>query len=229
MFIVGWLNIIYFGSIDIVKRSYAISIPKKYSGEVTLSPEGGQRLSLKPIAEARNVSIREGAQEDIISFSTNTSYIWATVKVKGKTVNKTFVDMIVYLNKVDGTIVGGTRITNKSDIVNSEYILTLDSLDEGNYTLKILSNSHMIIEYIAVRGLCYEVLSNPSISIVFSPEEFYHHTLYYIERIDFRGLWISILFITTGLITITIALLAYITMRIPITLSHTEISKIKKR
>lgn len=229
MFVVGWLNIVYFGGVDIVKRPYVISIPRKYFGEIILSPEGEQKLGLKLIAEAYNVSVREGAKEDVISFSTNTSYIWATIKVKGRTLNKNFVDMVVYLNRVDGTVVGGTRITNKSDIIDSEYILTLGSLNEGNYTLEILSNSHMFIEYIALRGLRYEVLPGPVISIAFSPEEFYHHTLYYIDRIDFRGLWMSMAIITIGFITIAVALLLYISMCIPIALSRTEISKTKKR
>lgn len=214
MFIIGWLNIIYSEGIEVVKRSYVISIPRKYLGELVLSPEGGQRLSLRPITEVYNISIREGIQENVANFSINTRYLWATVKIKGRALDKNFVDMVIYLSKTNGSIVGSTRITNRSSNIDAEYILTAGLVDEGEYVLTIVSNTNMHINYVSLRGLYYEASSSPSISIVFTPREFSHHTLYYIDRIDFKGLWISVSVIFMGFVTTTTALISYIVTRI---------------
>lgn len=213
MFIIGWLSIVYSEGIDVVKRSYVISIPRKYLGEVVLSPEGGQRLSLRPITEVYNVSIREGVRESVANFSTNTRYMWATIKIKGRALDKDFVDMVIYLSKANGTIVGSTRIANRSSSVDAEYVLTAGPIDEGEYLLTIISNTDMHIDHISLRGLYYETSPNPSISIVLTPREFNHHTLYYIDKIDLKGLWISVSIIFIGFAIASTATISYVITR----------------
>ncbi|MEM1731464.1 MAG: hypothetical protein QXY26_10125, partial [Ignisphaera sp.] len=134
------------------------------------------------------------------------SYILTTIKIKGRTLDGSAISLTIQAYNADsGELVGSGNIMNKSSIVDGEYIVST-SLESGKYLLKLLSNSDTYIEYLALRGIYYDQLTNPALSISFTPEEFYHHTLYYVERVDLRDLWISVAAIVSGLMFIQISL-----------------------
>ncbi|MEM0490728.1 MAG: hypothetical protein QXH73_05900 [Ignisphaera sp.] len=207
VFASGWIYMIVTGGVKIIERPYMISIPRKYFGEILLSPPGEQRLSIETILEVNNFTAKGGVLEDVKQFSINNrSYILTTIKIKGRTLDGSAISLTIQIYNADsGELVGSGNIMNKSSIVDGEYIVST-SLGSGKYLLKLLSNSNTHIEYLALRGIYYDQLTNPALSISFTPEEFYHHTLYYVERVDLRDLWISVAAIVSGLTFIQISL-----------------------
>ncbi|MEM1645210.1 MAG: hypothetical protein QXL96_04975 [Ignisphaera sp.] len=210
IFASGLLYMVFFGAVDTIVRPYTISIPRKYYGEIVLSPSGGVRLSLRTVTEIHNISIRKGAIENITMFEIkNASFYIVSVKVYGRNINSSPVSLVVSLKRLDDdTYVGSTLFVNKSNYASGEMPLT-SYLGEGRYLLELMSKEDMIINYIAIRGLRYENITNPILSITFNPQEFNHQTLYYIEKIDLKNLWISIAMITSGTIILIVSFMIF--------------------
>lgn len=210
MFIGGWLYMLFFGVIDVVTRSYTISIPRKYHGELVLSPSGGVRLNLGTVTEIYNTSIKKGVIENATIFEVkNTSFYIVSIKIRGENIDNTPVSLVVSLKNLDSNnYVGSAYFANKSKYALGEMPLT-SYLGEGRYVLELMSNEDMTIDYLAVRGLRYENITSPILSITFSPQEFNQQTLYYIEKVDIRNLWISMFMIISGTITLIAAFMMY--------------------
>lgn len=210
MFIGGWLYMLFFGIIDMETRSYTISIPRKYYGELVLSPSGGVRLNLGTVAEIYNTSIKKGVIENATIFEViNTSFYMVFIKIRGENIDNTPVSLVASLKNLDSnSYVGSAYFANKSKYAIGEMPLT-SYLGKGRYILELMSNEDMIIDYIAVRGLRYENVTSPILSITFSPQEFNQQTLYYIEKVDIRNLWVSMFMIISGTVTLIVSFMIY--------------------
>lgn len=207
-FVSGWLYIIITGGISIVEKPYTVSIPRKYRGELELLASGRERLSIESILNVSDFKLRGGIQEEVSTFSiTNKSYVLATVKLRGKALNSSSISLLIQIYDAESNeLVNSGNAVNRSNIIDGEYLL-ISSLEPGKYMLKILSNSDTLIDYLILRGIYYDHTKTPALSIMFTPEEFYHHTLYYVDKIDVKNLWISIALIISGIIIMQIALI----------------------
>lgn len=199
--------------ISIVKKEYLISIPRKYYGEIILSPEGGQRLVSETILEIHNVTIERGMLRTVASFNINKTYFFVTARVEGNSFNSP-INMVLYLSGVNGTKIGGAQYINRTNVIESENILVFSQLPQGNYKLEILSNTDIFIKNIVLRGMYYKDIPYTIMSLELRPEEFQHHVLYYIDKIDFKGLWISIFIMMLGFTAIVISFMMYMIISI---------------
>jgi len=209
LILIGGLYIAFSPNVvDVIKKEYLVSIPRKYYGEIVLSPEGGQRLVSENILEIYNITIEGGILKTIANFNTNKTYFFVTARVEG-TSSVSPINMVLYLSGVNGTKVGGAQYINNSNAIESENILVFSQLPQGNYKLEVLSNTNIFVKRIVVRGMYYKDIPYTIMSLELRPEEFQHHMLYYIDRIDFRGLQIAMVTMLLGFAMIIIPLMIY--------------------
>jgi len=209
----GFYLVLSSDAVNVVRKEYAISIPNRYYGEIILSPEGGQRLVSEAILEIHNITIERGMLRTIASFNTNKTYLFVTARVIGNSSDSP-INMVLYLSDVNGTKIGGAQYINRTNVIESENILVFSQLPQGNYKLEILSNTDMFIRSITLRGIYYKDIRYPIISLELRPEQFQHHELYYIDKIDFKGLWISIFIMMLGFTVIVTSFMIYIAINI---------------
>lgn len=214
IFLGGCIYLLRTSGIKLINEPYAISIPRRFYGEVVLAPSSGYNVQLKTLAELKDVNIRGGILSDVVALNINDAYSIITLRVHGYTVENSQISIAFYLYDNNGSLIGAIGVTNNSNIINGEYILSF-GLSNGHYVLKTLSNSNIILNYLSLRGVYYNQTTQ-GISIRFTPEEFNHYTIYYVKGIDVTDLWISISMMLIGLVVIVIALLLYVTVVHPL-------------
>jgi hypothetical protein len=90
-------------------------------------------------------------------------------------------------------------VVSCGNAITSEYIVAV-GLGRDEYTLGVLSNNDMVIEKGVLRGFYYNKTYSSGLSIKISPKEFNHYTIYHVEGVDIKDLWISMTMVVTRLI-----------------------------